>query len=46
MEKNLIVLVGIHSAGKSTIRKRLEDLGYTTEEECAEILRVNQNCTN
>lgn len=44
MEKNLIVLVGIHSAGKSTIRKRLEDLGYTTEEECAEILRVNQNC--
>lgn len=44
MDKNLIVLVGIHSAGKSTIRKRLENLGYTTEEECAEILRINQNC--
>lgn len=44
MDKNLIVLVGIHSAGKSTIRKRLEELGYTTEEECAEILRVSQSC--
>lgn len=44
MDKNLIVLVGIHSAGKSTVRKKLEELGYTTEEECAEILRVTQNC--
>ena len=44
MGKNLIVLVGIHSSGKSTIRKKLEELGYTTEEECAEILRVTQNC--
>lgn len=44
MNKNLIVLVGIHSAGKSTVRKKLEELGYTTEEECAEILRVTQNC--
>lgn len=44
MNKNLIVLVGIHSAGKSTIRHKLEELGYSTEEECAEILRVTQNC--
>lgn len=43
MDKNLIVLVGIHSSGKSTVRKKLEELGYTTEEECAEILRVTQN---
>ncbi len=44
MKKKLVVLVGIHSAGKSTIRKELENLGYTTEEECAELLRVTQNC--
>lgn len=39
--KILIPIVGIHSAGKSTIRHKLEQKGYITEEECAEILRVN-----
>ena len=41
--KTLIPIVGIHSAGKSTLRHQLEKLGYTTEEECAENLRVDKN---
>lgn len=42
-KKILVPLVGIHSAGKSTIRKELDKLGYINEEECAEILRKNEN---
>ena len=42
-KKILVPLVGIHSAGKSTIRKELDKLGYVNEEECAEILRKNDN---
>lgn len=41
--KKLIPIVGIHSAGKTTLRHQLEKLGYTTEEECAENLRVEKN---
>ena len=41
--KFLIPIVGIHSAGKSTIRNNLAKLGYVTEEECAEILRKEKN---
>ena len=40
--KTLVPLVGIHSAGKTTIRQQLEKLNYITEEECAEILRVQK----
>ena len=41
--KTLVPIVGIHSSGKSTIRMQLEDMGFITEEECAELLRVSQN---
>lgn len=41
-DKILIPLVGIHSAGKSTVRKYLEIKGFHTEEECAEILRIEK----
>lgn len=40
--KILIPIVGIHSAGKSTVRRVLDHLGYVTEEECAELIRVTQ----
>lgn len=39
-KKFLIPLVGIHSAGKSTVRNVLAAKGFRTEEECAEILRT------
>ena len=41
--KTLLPIVGIHSAGKTTLRNELEKLGYTTEQECAENLRIEKN---
>lgn len=40
--KVLIPIVGIHSAGKSTILSILDKWGYITQGECAEEIRVNK----
>ncbi len=41
-DKILVPVVGIHSAGKSTILSILDKWGYITQGECAEEIRVNK----